>query len=319
MQEIWKQKIEWDQTLPDKIQDAWLDWLAQVFVIPDIKIERWSGLKTKSSSYQIHTFCDASEEGYCVAIYIRVKIGKEITTNLLTAKSRVSPLKAESISRQELVACVLAVRLTGAVKETYPATEDNTFYWTDSEVCLVWINCTTKSFKAFVAHRVGEIHTHTEPRQWLHVPTAQNPADIGTRNITASELKDCKLWWKGPDFLKLHIHEWPKTKVVQQIENLELKQTIFLTTEPFKKANFTDSLENLHPKHFSVGKHYDGYVRCVRRWAVVLKAVLKFKHFLHSPRTREESNVGKKSTMEKTEENLESTIFTSPDLTSAFH
>ena len=100
MQEIWRQKLDWDQPLPDKIQEAWLEWLNQVFVVPDIKIKRWSGMKTKSTSYQIHTFCDASEEGYAVTVYIRVKIGKEITTNLLTAKSRVSPLKAESISRQ---------------------------------------------------------------------------------------------------------------------------------------------------------------------------------------------------------------------------
>ena len=302
MQEIWRQKIDWDQPLPEKIQDAWLEWLNQVFIVPDIKIKRWSGLKTKSSSYQIHTFCDASEEGYCVTVYIRVKQGKEITTNLLTAKSRVSPLKAESISRQELVACVLAVRLTSAVQETYPATTDNTFFWTDSEVCLVWINRTAKSFKAFVAHRVGEIHTHTEPRQWLHVPTAQNPADVGTRSITAAELKDCKLWWEGPEFLKLPIHEWPKTKVVQQIENMELKQTIFLTTEPFKKTMFKDSLENLHPRNFSVGRHYDGYIRCVRKWAMIQKAVAKFKNSLHSPRSREDLQVDINSTSSKPEE-----------------
>ena len=36
---------------------------------------------TKSTKYQIHTFCDASEEGYCVAVYIRIKNGSEITTN----------------------------------------------------------------------------------------------------------------------------------------------------------------------------------------------------------------------------------------------
>ena len=79
------------------------------------------------------------------------KEGKQITTTLFTAKSRVSPLKSESVSRQELVACVLAIRITSEVQEKYPATVDYTFFWTDSEVCLVWINRTAKSFKAFVA------------------------------------------------------------------------------------------------------------------------------------------------------------------------
>ena len=277
MQEIWRQKFKWDDVLPESIQNAWMLWLDQVFAIPDIKIKRWSGVKAKNSIYQIHTFCDASEEGFCVAIYIRIKSGAKIETNLLTAKSRVSPLKAESISRQELVACVLAVRLTAAVQETYPANVDNTFFWTDSEVCLHWINLTAKSFKAFVAHRVGEIHTYTEPRQWLHVPTAQNPADIGTRVITAAELKECALWWNGPDFLKLPVNQWPKSKIVPQIENTELKQTIFITVAPLTKVIFKDNMELLHPRHFSVGQQFNGYQKCLRKWAWVLRAVKRFK------------------------------------------
>ena len=281
MQEVWRLKIQWDEVLPETIQAAWKEWLDQVFVVPDIKITRWSGVKTKATHYQIHTFCDASEEGYCVAVYIRIKQGSVITTNLLTAKSRVSPLKAESISRQELVACVLAVRLTSAVKETYPSTIDNTFYWTDSEVCLHWINLTAKSFKAFVAHRVGEIQTYTEPRQWLHVPSALNPADIGTRTITASGLKDNKLWWEGPEFLKLKVNEWPKTKVVTQLEKTELKQPVFLTLSPLNKAVFVDAFEKLHPRHFSVNNHFDGYRKCVRKWAFLMKVVDKMRKREH--------------------------------------
>ena len=277
MQEIWKQKIDWDTVIPIEIQQNWKEWLDQVFAIPDIKIPRWSGIKTKTQHYQIHTFCDASQEGYCVAVYIRIKEGKQISTNLLTAKSRVSPLKAESISRQELIACVLAIRLTSVVQETYPATVDNTFYWTDSEVCLHWINVTAKSFKAFVAHRIGEIQNHTEPRQWLHVPTAQNPADIGTRPITAEELKENKMWWEGPEFLRKPVNEWPKSKVVRQVENTELRQTIFVTTTPMKKAIFVDCFEKFHPSHYSVGTLSDGYRKCVLKWSTIMKAVNRFK------------------------------------------
>jgi hypothetical protein len=88
------------------------------------------------------------------------------------------------------------------VKEVYPVGLEDAFFWTDSKVCLHWLNMPAKSFKAYVAHRIGEIQTYTEPRQWLHVPTAENPADIGTRPITAGELKDRELWLGGPSFLK---------------------------------------------------------------------------------------------------------------------
>jgi hypothetical protein len=163
IQEVWKLKIDWDDVIPEAICLPWQSWLDQFTEIPNIKVARWTGLKAKGMSYQLHTFCDASEEGVCAAVYIRVKSGAEITTNLLAAKSRVSPLKAESISRSELVACVIAVRLCSVVRETYPTIAEDTFFWTDSEVCLRWINPPSKSFKAYVAHRVGEIQTFTEP------------------------------------------------------------------------------------------------------------------------------------------------------------
>jgi len=55
-------------------------------------------------------------------------------------------------------------------------------------------------FKAYIAHRVGEIQTFTEPRQWLHVPGVANPSDIGTHPISITELQDCQAWWQGPEF-----------------------------------------------------------------------------------------------------------------------
>ena len=278
IQEIWKQKkIDWDDEIPNNIAIHWEDWLNQVFNVPDIKIPRWTKI-TPKTPYQIHTFCDASEEGICVAVYTRVRTPKGIETTLVAAKSRVTPLKAESISRHELVGCVLGTRLCAAVKETYPAGPDDTFFWTDSEVCLHWINLPAKAFKAFVAHRIGEIQTYTEPRQWLHVPTAENPADIGTRPVTAEELAERSLWWEGPSFLKKPITEWPKSKVVRTIETKELKQTIFLMNAPYKRAKIADELEKLHPKYFSVGKIVNGLNKCLKKWAYVLRFANLFQH-----------------------------------------
>ena len=290
MQLIWRTKketpegmkpIDWTDVIPENIATIWESWLDQVFEIPNIKIPRWTHLEeigTKKHAYQLHTFCDASEEGVCVASYIRVKTRAGIVTTLLAAKSRVTPLKAESISRLELVACVLAVRVCSVIRETYPALPEDTFYWTDSEVCLHWLNMSAKSFKAFVAHRVGEIQNYSEPRQWQHVPGIENPADIGTRPVTAAELKDHKLWWEGPEFLKLEVQHWPKSKILREIESNELKADIFVTTLFLKERSFTGEDEkDLHPRNFSVGKIYNGYVRIVRKLAFVFLFVRLFR------------------------------------------
>ena len=280
LQRIWNLKISWDEPLPDEIIKKWFDWLGDVFLISQIKIPRWSGLK-KSSQLQLHIFCDASEEGFCVAIYTRVKNGNDIKTTLLLSKSRVSPLKAESISRLELIACVLAVRMCSVVRETYPATPENTYFWTDSEVCLHWIRIHAKSFKAFVAHRIGEIQSATDPSQWHHVPTAENPADVGTRPITILELKSNDLWWNGPEFLKKRISEWPKGKSSQEIDELarkELKQNVLFSVHIESPINLEDSqFQKLHPRKFRVGSLFNGLQTCLRKWAMVFRAVRNFQ------------------------------------------
>ena len=277
LQEIWKKKeLGWDDYLPPELCVVWEDWLQQVFEIPQIKVPRWSRFEPRCQA-QIHTFCDASEEGMCCAVYLRVRRSNNTDVTLLAAKSRVSPLKAESISRLELCACVLGTRLCATVKEVYPMGVEDTFFWTDSEVCLYWINTPAKSFKAYVAHRVGEIQTYTEPRQWLHIPGSENPADIGTRPITARELKTRSLWWGGPSFLRQPMTEWPKSKVVKQIETSEVKNTIFLNIAPLKETHFVDCFEKLHPQFFSVGKLYNGLRTCLRKWAYVIRAVRLFR------------------------------------------
>ena len=59
-----------------------------------------------------------------------------------------------------------------------------------------------------------------------------------------------------------------------------LKQTIFISTMLLTRASIVDLLKHLHPSHFSIRMIYNGYTTCVRRWAMILKAVAKFRHII---------------------------------------
>jgi hypothetical protein len=279
MQEIWKRPhLDWDSTLPPEICIPWEQWLTQAFLVPEIKIDRWLRYEPKCT-YQLHTFCDASEEGMCCASYLRVKKKKTVDCNLIAAKARISPLKAESISRLELVACVMATRLCHAVQEIYRVKAEECFYWTDSMVSLHWVNTPAKAFKAFVAHRIGEIQTHTEPRQWFHVPGKENPADVGTRKITALELRDSEVWWKGASFLKLPPSEWPKRTIYLEIEEDKEVKNVALKAQANAKPRIlsvpeerkTRGLNLINPENTSVGLKWDGYQKITRRLAYVIR------------------------------------------------
>ena len=202
IQSLWTQKLEWDDPIPQESTDRWLEALENLVNIHDIKLPRWLGIKD-DNSYELHIFCDASEFVYACAAYIRVSSrGEVIHQGLISAKARVTPIKAETIPRLELIACVVGVRLARAVNIVLRTPPEKVHYWTDSEDALCWIHTTPQKCKVFAQNRVGEISRSTEISQWHHVPGIENPADVPTRFITSEELKNSKLWWQGPEFLR---------------------------------------------------------------------------------------------------------------------
>ena len=82
-------------------------------------------------------------------------------------------------------------------------------YWLDSKTALCWIE-NRGEWKQFVRHRVGEILKLTNKNDWGYCPSAENPADLGSRGTFGSDLKDEKLWWHGPLWLSQEEHNWPQ-------------------------------------------------------------------------------------------------------------
>jgi hypothetical protein len=80
--------------------------------------------------------------------------------------------------------------------------------WLDSTVALHWINGNGE-YKQFVRNRVRKIQ-EKHYIQWRHVPTAENPADVGSRGGSVEQLSE--LWWRGPAWLQ-HPESWPETIV----------------------------------------------------------------------------------------------------------
>ena len=66
---------------------------------------------------------------------------------------------------------------------------------------------------------------NTEPAQWQHVPTDQNPADLYTRGTTPKELSDCVLWWNGPEWLLGDRDKWPIMELDNRSNDLPEKKT----------------------------------------------------------------------------------------------
>ena len=161
----------------------------------------------------LHTFVDASEDAYGAIVYARCTYeGGSVSSNIVAARSRVAPSIATSIPRWELMGAVIGVRLTSRIARVLESPISNSIFWSDSVNVLWWIRGRSREFKPFVAIRVGEIQTSTSLEQWRYIPTDQNPADMLSRGMKATELVDCSTWWRGPAFLR----QWPINKSVEK-------------------------------------------------------------------------------------------------------
>ncbi|GFS48400.1 uncharacterized protein TNCV_2297391 [Trichonephila clavipes] len=187
-----------------QIHAVWSQWWLELPFLSELKIPRkildFSG---DSSEAQIHTFSDASQKAYGAAAFLRVKHKDRVSVDLVTSKSRIAPLKRLSLPRLELMGALFAARLAKEVKKILDQKcSTRAFFWTDSQVTLHWIKGPSHRWKPFVANRVREIQSLTDPNSWFHCSGKDNPADLLTRGISVDALTTNSKWWNGSSFLR---------------------------------------------------------------------------------------------------------------------
>ncbi|XP_033120536.1 uncharacterized protein LOC117119763 [Anneissia japonica] len=206
LQSVCRKGSNWDEPLSNDELTKWKEWLDQVSKLSNVQIPRWIRLD-ESKSFQLHVFCDASQVGYAAVAYLRVVDNNDVVKCLFVfGKTRVSPMKAMSIPRLELMAAVLGTSICDTITSELRFDLGECTYWTDSMIVLAYIRNESRRFKTFVANRVSRIHSVSAPHQWRHVGTNQNPADDGSRGTSNLER-----WLSGPVFLLKDSSEWPKT------------------------------------------------------------------------------------------------------------
>ena len=139
----------------------------------------WSNCgDTSENSCTLYGFCDSSKHAYAAIIYLVIESPSGHSIRFVVSKTRVSPLKSQTIPRLELLSALLLARLmksvTGSLEPELTLTQPKCY--TDSEVALYWIKGLNRVWKQFVQHRVAEIRTLLPSECWQHCPGAENPA-----------------------------------------------------------------------------------------------------------------------------------------------
>ncbi|XP_017486681.1 PREDICTED: uncharacterized protein LOC108375109 isoform X1 [Rhagoletis zephyria] len=128
IQEAWKCEIGWDEVLPQELNKIWWHWWQEFPNVKQLKIPRcYSPQILHGGKVEIHTFVDASQVAFAAVVYVRVLHINGVDVRFIMGKTRTA----------------------------------RAVFWTDSQTVLQWVHSSERKYKAFVGHRIAEIHNGT--------------------------------------------------------------------------------------------------------------------------------------------------------------
>ena len=184
-------------------------------------------------------------------------------------KAKLAPQPEPTIPRLELCGAVLAVEMAELILDELDHKPDALRFYCDSKVVLGYIHNSSERFFVYVHNRVHRIRRTTSPQQWHYVPTDQNPADLATRSVPASQLTN-SMWFTGPEFLH-------KPLLAETNESFKL-------VDPETDADVRPQLTTFATR-ISECKLTSGRFQRFSTWESLLRAVSFLIHQTHSYRS----------------------------------
>ncbi|XP_062535045.1 uncharacterized protein LOC134204234 [Armigeres subalbatus] len=266
MQQLWTiqgadgQRLDWDQPVPQKVSKEWCRYYNCLPSLENIEVARCV-IIPDAVSLEVHCFSDASTKAYGACLYLRSRnTSGDVLVRLLASRSKVAPLKTQSLPRLELCGALLATQLCQKVCEAIRY-NDKVYFWTDSTCVLRWIAATPASWTTFVANRVSKIQTLSDGCYWKHVKGTENPADLISRGLSAANIINNNMWWSGPDWLQNSREHWPIRSVEPNEEGEEERRRCTV-------VNTASTCDEFNQWYIS---KFDSYEELVRRTAYWLR------------------------------------------------
>ena len=274
LQDICRDKLDWDEELSGDHLRKWKVWLAQLGDLSNFRIPRnlIPYPFVHGSSHQLHHFADASEKGYGVVSYLRsVNPDGKVHCAFVMARARVAPLKDTTITRLELTGASVAVRVDQKLRSEIQIQLEPSQFWTDSTAVLKYIYNTSARYQTFVANRVSLIREMSDVHDWHYVDSKSNIADIASRGASVDELLSSN-WTRGPSFPWKESTEWPETPEDVRAGRLDVNAEVKRLPIPCVGVTSQDSFISDLAGRFSSWHKFQRCVTWMLRFVKNLKA-----------------------------------------------
>ena len=103
------EKVKWHESLQGDLLNQWKSILTELGTLSKITIDRcYFTMQATPVDLQLHGFCDVFVDAYAAVVYLRVTYSdNSVTTRILASKTRVTPLKAQTIPCLKLLSAVI--------------------------------------------------------------------------------------------------------------------------------------------------------------------------------------------------------------------
>ena len=157
-QKLWLEKLGWDDPVSSEVLDAHAKWKKQLPLLNQIKLKRcYYRVEEVPLTVQLHGFSDASEMAYSAVVYLRSTYSSSLPlVSLVSAKTKVAPLKKVTIPRLELSGARILARLLANVQRALSLPASSVHAWSDSTIVLSWLDGQPKRFKTYVGNLCGK-------------------------------------------------------------------------------------------------------------------------------------------------------------------
>ncbi|XP_036334761.1 uncharacterized protein LOC118745416 [Rhagoletis pomonella] len=242
IQTLWSAGISWDEPLPSDLYEAWIKFRSSLPTLNSVRVPRWLGMNATERT-TLCGFCDASQKAYAAVVYTHtIKADGLSRVSLLTARTKVAPLRGATIPRLELCAALLLAKTISDARVALNLVDSAFHLWSDSTIALCWMRKQPSILRPYVANRVRQIQELTAIDHWHYLRSAQNPADCASRGLTSSEILVHDLWWEGPAWLREKQTLFDPEPVLRDEERTTVQSEEKLTEETRSNYSFNSAL-----------------------------------------------------------------------------
>ena len=192
----------------------------------------------------LQVFCDATEKAYGACVYLVSVKDDIVSSTLISSKCKVAPIKPSTLPRLELLAVHTGAKLATAVKAALSKSKhalNFSVLYSDSTIALMDQGRPSSMTHTCVKPRVP--NSVNASNKFIHVPSEENPADLCSRGLLATQLvAQQTFWFQGPSWLGSSFPDQPQTLLTKEEARQEFKTLTVLTS----LSNSLEDLDNFN-------------------------------------------------------------------------